>query len=128
MKIVGDERVSLFVGRRIDAVICPPFTAMGIEKDGEIIAGAIFNCFTRSDVHVTIAGHGWTRGFLTEVGAYVFGKLGCCRISIETEQVQVVRIAERLGGQIEGMKRNQFGPGRDAFIIGILAAEYRFKR
>lgn len=127
MRIVDDERVPLFVGQRVNAVICPPFTAMGLERDGEIIAGAVFNCFTRHDVQVTIAGHGWTKGFLTEVGRYVFGQLGCGRISIETEQPDVVRIAERLGGQIEGMKRNQFGPGRDAFVMGILAEDYRFK-
>lgn len=127
MRIVDDERVALFVGQRVNSVICPPFTAMGIEKNGEIVAGAVFNCFTRHDVQVTIAGHGWTKGFLAEVGNYVFKSLGCIRITVETEQVEVVRIAERLGGQIEGLKRNQFGPGRDAFVMGILAADYRFK-
>jgi len=128
VKIVDDDRVARFVGERVGSVIFPPFTAMGIERDGEIVAGAVFNCFTKTDVQVTIAGHGWTRGFLVEVGKYVFGALGCIRITVETEQVEVVRIAERLGGQIEGMKRNQFGPGRDAFIVGILAADYRYSQ
>jgi len=126
VKIVDDVRVARFVGERVGSVIYPPFTCMGIERHDEIAAGAVFNCFTGSDCQVTIAGHGWTHGFLAEVGVYVFGKLGCIRMTVETEQPKVVRIAERLGGQVEGMKRNQFGPGRDGFVVGILKDEYRF--
>lgn len=128
MRIVDDERVARFVGERVGATIFPPWTAMGIEKDGEIIGGALFNCFTRHDVQVTIAGRGWTKGFLAEMGNYIFKTMGCVRFTAETEQPSVVRMVERVGGQIEGMKRNQFGPGRDAFVLGVLAEEYRFKR
>lgn len=124
--IVDDGRVARFVGERVSATIYPPFTCMGIERRGEITAGAVFNCFTGNDCQVTIAGHGWTRGFLAEVGAYVFGRLGCIRMTVETEQPKIVRIAERLGGKVEGLKRDQFGPGRDGFVVGILKDEYRF--
>lgn len=125
-RIVADERVPKFVGERVGRVIHPPFTCMGIEKGGKIVAGVVFNCFTRSDVHVTVAGQGWTRWFLEEVGRYAFDQLGCIRISATTEYPAVVRFAERLGGQLEGLKRNHFGYGRDAFIVGILKEEYRF--
>lgn len=126
MKIVDDERVARFVGEKVGRIIVPPFTTMGIERDGEIVGGVVFNGYTREDIEVTIAGR-FTRGFIVEVGRYVFGKLGCLRMSITTEQPKVVRIAERMGGQIEGMKRNQFGPGRDGYILGILKEDWVFK-
>ena len=126
MKIVDDERVPRFVGERVGSVICPPFTSMGIEKDGEIVAGVVFNHYEVTDIHVTIAGHGWTRGFLAEVGHYVFGALRCERITVITEQPEVVRITERLGGEIEGLMRNHFGQGRDGFVLGILKSDYRY--
>lgn len=43
-----------------------------------------------------------------------------------TEQPKIVRIGERLGGQVEGCLRNHFGPMRDGYVIGILKNEYRF--
>jgi len=124
--IVSDERVAKFVSDVVGQGFTPPYTSMGTERDGKIINGVIFNCFEGADVHVTIAGHGWTKGFLADVGQYVFGQLKCQRITVQTEQPKIVRIAERLGGKVEGLKRNHFGPGRDAFIVGILASEYRF--
>lgn len=126
MRFVGDERVARFVGQQVNRIVYPPFTAIGTEVDGEIVNGAVFNCFTGPSCHVTIAGHGWTRGFLAEVGHYVFGTLKCERITVITEQPKVVRIAERLGGQVEGLLRNEFGKGRDGILVGILASEYRF--
>jgi len=125
--IVTDDRVAKFVGARVDAIIYPPFTAMGIERDGEIIGGVVFNCFTGPDVEVTVAGRGWTRGFLSSVGAYVFGQLGCVRAQITTEQESVARLAERLGGRREGVLRDKFGRGRDGIVIGVLEQEYKFR-
>lgn len=124
--IVSDERVAKFVSGEVGQGFVPPYTCFGTERGGRIINGVIFNCFEGADVHVSIAGHGWTRGFLADVGAYVFGALKCERITVQTEQPKLVRIAERLGGQVEGLKRNHFGPGRDAFLVGILRQEYRF--
>lgn len=126
MRIVDDERVAKFVGERVGRIIFPPFTSIGIERDGEIVGGAVFNCFTGNDIHVTIAGTGFTKGFLAEVGDYVFAKLGCGRLTAITEQPSVVRIAERLGGQVEGLMRDHFGQDQPAYVIGILKSEYRY--
>lgn len=126
MNIVTDERVLRFVSAAIGVSFVPPFTCMGIARDGEIIAGVIFNVFEGADVHVSIAGHGWTRGFCAAVGEYVFGQLQCERMTAKTEKTEIVRFAERLGGQVEGLLRNHFGQGRDAFLVGILRDEWRF--
>lgn len=124
---VNDERVAAFVSKALGTHFIPPYTCLGIEKDGKIIAGVIFHCFEGPNVHLTIAGHGWTRSFLKETGNYIFDVLGCERFTLTTEQPYVARLGEKLGGQIEGIMRNQFGRGRDAFLIGVLKDEYRFK-
>ena len=99
---------------------------MGIERNGEIVAGVVFNCFTGHDVAVTVAGSRFTRGFISAVGTYVFGKLGCLRMSITTEQPKVIEIAQRLGAKVEGLKRNHFGSGRDGIVLGLLKEEWKF--
>ena len=126
LRTVTDERVARFVSEHIGRGLCPPFQGLGLEKDGEIIAGVIFNCFEGRDVHVTIAGRGWTKGFLADVGDYVFRQLRCARLTALTEHPQIVSFGERLGGQVEGLLRDHFGQGRDAFVIGILKHDYRF--
>lgn len=99
---------------------------MGIERDGDVVSGVVFNCYTRTDIHVTVAGTVWPRQFLREVGKYVFSQLKCERITVITHQARVESIAARLGGRREGILRNYFGPGQDGILIGILKAEYRF--
>lgn len=126
MLIVDGPEVAKFVGDAVDRIIYPPFTAMGIEIDGEIVSGVVFNGFVRTDINVTVAGKVWPRAFLKAVGQYVFDRLGCIRITAITQQPQVVEFGLRLGGKIEGVLRDRFGPGRDGTLIGILKEEYRF--
>ena len=98
---------------------------MGIERDGQIIAGVVFNCFTGHDIAVTVAGGPFQRGFIRAVGHYVFEQLGCERISITTQQPHVIEIATRLNAQTEGRKRNHFGKGRDGIVLGILREDWK---
>lgn len=127
--IVTDERVVWFVSAKVGTRFYMPYTAMGVERDGAILGGAVFNCFTGPDVEMTVAGEAraFTRGFYRAVYRYLFGQLGCERVSITTESLDVVRLAERLGAQVEGMKRNCFGRGRDAFLLGILKDEWAIR-
>lgn len=125
--IITDERAARFVSQRLGLGLCPPFTCMGIERTGKTVGGVIFHCFEGASVHVTVAGTGWTRGFMKAVGVYVFDQLGCLRVTITTEQEAVAQLAERLGGKREGVLRDQFGSGRDGIVIGILESEYRFR-
>lgn len=126
--IVTDARVAEYVGQKVDRLIYPPWTAMGLEHNGRIVCGAVFNCFTGYDCHLTIAAErgAITRNFLKEMGRYVGELMGCGRITLMTEQPEVIDIAMRLGAQIEGRIRNHFGPGRDAILLGILKEEWIF--
>lgn len=124
--IVTDDRVAIFIAKRLGFSPCPPFTVMGIERDDQIVAGCLFNQFEGAGVHVTAAGKGWTLPFMRALGDYVYNQLGCERMSLTTEHEAVAKYAERLGGKREGVMRSHFGKGRDAIIIGVLREEYRF--
>ncbi len=124
--IVSDERVIRFVEVTCGRPIVPPYSCVGVERDGEIVTGVVFNHYTGCDVHVTVAGSAWPRGGMADLGDYVFSRLKCERMTIVTEQPKVVRLVERLGGQLEGLMRNHFGPGRDGFLAGILKSEWPF--
>jgi hypothetical protein len=124
--IVTDERVARFVGERCGTIICPPYTAMGIERDGKINVGMVFNCFTGNDISVTVAGGPFNRELLAAAGQYVFGQIGCLRVTVTTEQPKVIEIAQRLGAAVEGLKRNHFGEGRDATLLGILREDWNY--
>jgi hypothetical protein len=125
-RIVTGETVARFVSGRLGFGLCPPYSAMGLERDGELVGGVLFNCFEGADVHVTVAGTGWTRDFLRAVGEYVYDQLGCARATITTEHRKVAELALRLGGKQEGVLRDHFGPGSDALVIGVLRREYRY--
>ena len=115
-----------FVSEKLGVGFVPPFTCMGTERDGEIAAGVLFNCFEAHDVHLSVAGKGWSRAFLEAVGEYVFTVLDCTRMTFVTEQQMVADLAIRLGGQVEGKMRAHFGPGRDAILLGVLREEWRY--
>lgn len=124
--IVQGEHVARFVAGQLGITLAPPYTTLGIERDGEVIAGVILHCFEGPNIHATVAGKGWTRAFFRAFGDYVYRQLGCIRITFTTEQEPVARLAERLGGKREGLMRSQFGEGRDGILIGILRDEYRY--
>lgn len=123
----NDPRIPAFMERALGMQFFPPFTCMGLEKDGQIIAGMLFNVYTGPDIHVTIAGSGWTRRLLREMGQYLFDILQVERFTAVTEKQNVIGIVERVGGKREGILRNHFGPNRNGIVIGVLKDEYRYR-
>lgn len=123
-----DIRVVQFVENATGVTFVPPYTAMGVEIDGVVTGGVVFNVFEGADCHISVASskQSWSKGFLADMGDYLFRQLALERVTVVTEQEQVVSIACRLGGQVEGVLRNHFGAGRDGTVVGILRNEWRF--
>ncbi len=124
--IVSGNVVADYVADRLGSAIYPPFTALGLERRGKIVAGIVFNCWTGPDAQLSIAAEPGciTKRFLRRVGAYLTNELGCIRATIETEHPHVVEMALRMGGKIEGVKRDLYGEGRDGTVIGVLKKDW----
>lgn len=124
IRYVRGQKVVDFVYAAFNRRPTPPYVGIGTEIDGEIVNGVVLNIWTGNDAHVTIAGTKWTKGLLAVIHHYAYQSLGCVRLTVITEQTSIVRYAERLGGEVEGLLRNQFGPGRDGVLVGILKEDW----
>jgi hypothetical protein len=81
-----DDVVAEWVSRQVKAIIFPPFTAIGFSHDGELTAGFVFSDYNGSNVEVTAATtRHVTKGELHTVCRYVFGQLGCRRVTFRTK-------------------------------------------
>lgn len=131
-EFASDDRIAAYVSRRTGITLAPgQWTALGILQDGIVQGGAVFTHFTGHDISVTMAAEHprvFTKEFLSLLGLYVYDQLGCSRVSITTEQPRVAKIAMRHGAEIEGLKRDQFGPGRDGILLGLLARDWMFTK
>jgi hypothetical protein len=129
-EFASDSRIADYVAARTGIRLeGSQHTQLGIIRDGQVTCGVLFNHFTGTDVHVTAATSpgAFTKVFLTRVGAYLWDELGYGRFSVTTEQQAVVALMTRVGGVIEGFKRDAFGPGRGATLIGVLKKDWKFK-
>lgn len=124
--IISGALVADYVASRIGKKLIEPYAALGTIRNGRIVAGVVFNSWTGPDIEITVASEpgGLTRRLLRECADYAWSQAQAVRVSITTESPEVVALAQRLGGTVEGIKRNGFGPGRDAIMIGILKSEF----
>lgn len=124
--IVTGDKVADYVGAKLGTTFVPPFTALGVERQGRVVAGVVVNVWTGPDAQLSIASErgALTRRFLRRLGRYLMDELGCIRATIETEQADVACIALRMGGKVEGVKRDLFGPGRNGTVIGVLKEDW----
>jgi RimJ/RimL family protein N-acetyltransferase len=128
-----NERVIQWVTDRIahtDAVLGN--VGIGLEEDGELIAGMVYGNYTPVSIcmHVAAApGKRWAnREFLYRMFAYPFLQLGVQRITgiIREDNDDSLRFAEQIGCTQEGVMRKACPDGTNLVIYGMLKDECRW--
>lgn len=73
---------------------------------------------------------GWlSRGFLRLTFDYIFGQLGCKRITgrIDATNSVAIKQSARLGFVLEGRLRCALKDGKDLLVVGMLESECRYR-
>lgn len=128
-----DERVcrwmSGILGEDVETM-----ASLGLEHDGELIAGVCFNMFTGASISMHVAAvpdKRWmNREFLYRSFAYPFLQLGCRRITglVRASNVVAQKFDEHIGFKREGLIREAFTDGEDAILYGMLRSECKWIR
>lgn len=133
-RIVWDqpERIMQFVAARVGEDCFRDYTALGLERDGELVAGVLFTNYTHASILMHVASDGsrhWiTPAFLGAVFRYPFIQLGCRRVTglVRADNFAAQRFDEHLGFRREGMMREGTTDGCDLILYGMLKSECRF--
>lgn len=104
---------------------------IGLERRGELAAVVVFDDFTSSACHMSVASDGsahWlSRSFLAAVFAYPLIQLKLRRVTslIAQKNEASRRFCEHLGFKVEGVCPHGL-PDDDLVIMGLLAGECRY--
>jgi len=131
-----DDLICMWIAERLTGYMpddFKPCSTLGIVKDGQLVAGVIFNNFRPScrDIQLTIAADSpsWIgRGPLKAIFEYVFIQLGCIRltVSMAKKNKRARNLAVGLGFEYEGKLRKGFDGVEDCTIYGMLHNECRW--
>lgn len=119
-----DPEVAAWAAQRLAREFVPPYVAVGTAgRDGVMDGAIVFNGYTGTDIEISGAGRGVVRRALWRwMARYVFDELHCPRasITVSADNAPMLTLADRIGFEREGVKRNGFGPGIDAVMFGML--------
>lgn len=123
-RIVTDNpaRVYDFVRKHTAVNLVSGVQALGLERDGELIAGVLYDGFNGVNVWMHVAGEPgrkWlTRSFLRAAFAYPFIQLGCTRVSgyVEAWNREARRFDEHIGFTKEAVLRGAASDGGDVIL------------
>ena len=128
-----DDRVVDFVTSHVsDLEFSAGVNTLGLEEDGELIAGVVFENYTGSSITIHVAaveGKRWlNKDFLFRVFAYPFLQLECNRLTglVRADNQTAQKFDEHLGFVKEGVMRKGATDGTDYIIYGMLKEECRW--
>lgn len=105
------------------------YTAMGYERDGQLVCGVVYNHFSGNDIAMHVAGLGYwaTPAALRVFFSYPFVQLKCQRVTayVASKNVKCLTLVDRLGFFPEGRLREGM-PNDDLMIFGMLRRECRW--
>lgn len=127
-----DDRVSRWVAERIDEEFIGKVNTLGLEEDGKLIAGVVFNQYTGPGIMAHVAADPtkrWmNRDFLYRAFAYPFIQLECRRVTglVRVDNLPAQKFDEHLGFKREGVLRQACDDGSDLIVYGMLREECRW--
>jgi RimJ/RimL family protein N-acetyltransferase len=112
-KYGDDARVAEYVKQQIPMAQYgfDKCVTIGVEKDGELVAGIVFFDWFQAwgNIYVAVAGQGnWcTRKLLRRCYAYPFVQMNCKRVTvlIREDNWKAIELVMRIGFQLEGIMR-----------------------
>ena len=129
-----DVRVRDWVSERIGEDLSDAAVAIGVEEDGELIAGVAYNMYTGAAICMNVAatpGKRWTtKEFMYAFFAYPFVQLNCRRVTglVRASNEVARKFDEHVGFTQEGVLREAFEDGEDAVLYGMLKSECKWIR
>lgn len=129
--VINDQRVIDLIAKANDVEsfgdVCH---SIGVEKDGEIIGGVVYNLPSPTNIcmHVASTEAAWmTKQFLFFAFAYPFLQLNKRRVTglVPAKNLNAQRFDEKLGFKFEGIMRHG-DIDDDLIIYGMLKEECRF--
>lgn len=127
-----DERITNWVSARVDEDDFGKAVGIGLEEDGILIAGVVYNLYNGPSICMHVAaepGKRWlNKDFLYRAFAYPFLQLNCSRVTglVRVDNIEARRFDEHLGFIQEGVIRRGASNGLDMILYGMLKEECRW--
>lgn len=133
-RIISDSpaRVFAFVSEQVPLNAVSGMQALGLEKEGRLIAGLVFEGFNGHNIwgHLAAApGSRWmNRAFLHACFAYPFVQCGVARLSgyVNASNLAARRLDEHLGFEQEAVLHGAGSDGGDVIIYKMLRERCRY--
>lgn len=132
-RIISDPaRVYDFVSRLMPLNVVAGMKGLGLERDGELVAGVIYEGYNGFNVWMHVAavpGRSWlNRGYLRYCFEYPFIELGCRRVSgyVEARNQDARRFDEHLGFRQEAVLSGAASDGGDVILYVMRREDCRF--
>lgn len=128
--IEADALVAPWVGQRVGVDDFGPCKTIGVARNGDLVAGAVFNNYRHPNIEVTFAADSprWaSRQNIACILRYPFVQLGCLRLTAFTKakNERARTFLTGLGFEQEGYHPYGF-PDDDAVSYGILRDKCRW--
>ncbi|AQG98657.1 hypothetical protein A9R05_07270 [Burkholderia sp. KK1] len=126
------KRVMRFVAQQVGAETFREYAAIGLEQNGALVAGVVFDNKSGANIHMHVASNGthhWmTPASMAACFRYAFVHEKCNRITglVRADNANAQRFDEHLGFKREGQLRAACTDGTDLIIYGMLKSECRY--
>ena len=123
----ADDYLKTWVANKIGIDGFGPSVSIGVQRDGEIIAAAVYHDLRQGQIEASIASTSlrWaSRSVLHALFAYPFNQVGANRLLVQCSEAneKAMKMNRQLGFTEEGRLRQLYAP-HDAVLWGMLREE-----